>query len=37
MITKNLLVKSPDSIVRIVAWNAERSLVMDQTYPLPGN
>ena len=37
MITKNLRVKSPDSIVRIVAWNAERSLVMDQTYPLPGN
>ena len=37
MITKNLRVKFPDSIVRIVAWNAERSLVMDQTYPLPGN
>ena len=37
MITKNLRVKSPDSIVRIVAWNAARSLVMDQTYPLPGN
>ncbi|MEC7418000.1 MAG: hypothetical protein VX420_07310 [SAR324 cluster bacterium] len=37
MISQNLRVKSADSIVRIVAWNAERSLVMDQTYPLPGN
>jgi len=37
LISENLQVKFPDALVRIVAWNTEKSLVIDQTYPLPGN